>query len=78
MRRLVDIDALGPQIRARNVDLLHQLGVGGRHVVEGEDAVAELEEEVGAEGDEGPEGELGGGVSLGARRVGGGEDVRRG
>lgn len=72
---LVDVDALAPQIRAREVDLLHQLGVGGGHVVEGEDAVAELEEEVGAEGDEGPEGELwGGGVSLCARRGDGGEE----
>lgn len=37
--------------------------MGGGDVVEGEYAVAQLEEEVGAEGDEGPEGELCHGVS---------------
>lgn len=37
------------------------------HVVEGHDAPAEGEEEVGAEGDEGPEGELRGGLLASAR-----------
>lgn len=32
--------------------------MGEGHVVEGEDAPAETEEEVGSEGDEGPKGEL--------------------
>jgi hypothetical protein len=36
----------------------------GRDIIEREDAVAELEEEVCAEGDEGPEWELGGCVST--------------
>ena len=35
-------------------DLAHQLFVGRRHVVEGQDAPAESEEEVGSEANEGP------------------------
>ena len=58
--RLVDVDALLPQVLLREVDLDHELLVRLGHVVEGQDAPAEGEEEVGAEGDEDPEGELAG------------------
>lgn len=55
---LVDIDAQFPQVGLGQLDLAHQLLVGGGYVVEGHDVPAESEEEVGAEGDEGPEGKL--------------------
>jgi hypothetical protein len=54
----VDIHALGSQICPGLIDLLHQFGVSGGHIVESEDAVAELKQEISAEGDESPEGEL--------------------
>lgn len=55
---LVHVHPLAPQVLSRHVNLLHQLCVRGGDIVECEDAVAELEEEVCAEGDEGPEWEL--------------------
>lgn len=55
---IIDLHPLQPQLALRNVDLAHQLRVGLGHVVEGQHAVAELEEQEGAEGNEGPEGEL--------------------
>lgn len=74
---LVDVDAPRPEVLLREVDLLHQLLVGLGHVVEGEDAPAEGEEEVGAEGDEDPEGELLEWLALfGSGVVGGRQGVR--
>lgn len=55
---LVDSDAHLSQFGLGLVNLGHELLVRLRHVVEGEDAPAEAEEEECAEGDEGPEGEL--------------------
>ncbi len=55
---LVHIDALSPQIRLSQLDLLHQLGVGIGCVAEGEHAPAEAEKEPGSESDESPEGDL--------------------
>lgn len=55
---LVYIDAQTPQVLLSELDLGHELLVRLGHVVEGHDVPAEPEEEVGAEGDEGPEGEL--------------------
>jgi len=47
-----------PEIHLCLIDLLHELVVCFRHIVEGEDAVAELEEEECAEGDDGPDWQL--------------------
>ena len=55
---LVDSDAHLSQFGLGLVNLGHELLVRLRHVVEGEDAEAEAEEEDGAKGDEGPKGEL--------------------
>ena len=55
---LADIDTLGPQLLSRLLDLGHQLGVRLGHVIERVHAPAELEEEVCAKGNEGPEGQL--------------------
>ena len=55
---LVHIDALRPQIRLGQLDLLHQLGVRVGRVAEGQHAPAEAEEQPGAERDEEPEGKL--------------------
>lgn len=57
-RSLINTNALGPEIRLRKLDLLHQLLVRLGRVAEGEHAPAEAEEDPSAEGDEGPEGEL--------------------
>ena len=53
---LVDVDALFPEIGPRLVNFAHQFVVCIGHVVEGEDAPAQLEEEVRAKGYNGPEG----------------------
>ena len=53
-----NIYALCLEVFPRLCYLLHQLRVRLGYVVEGEDSPAELEEEVCAEGDESPEGEL--------------------
>ena len=55
---LVHINAKSPQVRLGQFDLLHELLVRLGHVVEGEDAPAEAEEEECAERNEGPEGKL--------------------
>lgn len=55
---LVDVDATRAQVFLRQLDLGHDLLVRLGHVVEGQHAPAETEEQVGAEGDEQPEGEL--------------------
>jgi hypothetical protein len=55
---LANIHPLGLEVDPRLEYLLLNLLVRFRHVVEGEDAVAELEKEVSAEGDESPEGDL--------------------
>ena len=55
----VDADTLQLQLLPRLLDLYHQLSVRIWHVVECHDTVSEFEKEVCAEGDEGPEGELG-------------------
>lgn len=55
---LVDINALSPQIRSRQINLLHEFCVCLWDVVECEDTVAEFEQKVGAEGDKTPEGKL--------------------
>lgn len=52
---LVDLHTLSPQISTRQINLLHELCVCLGDIVECEDAESELEEEVGAEGDKGPE-----------------------
>lgn len=54
----IHIHTLALQIFPRLLNLRHQLLVGLRNVVEGENSIAEFAQEVGAEGDEGPEGEL--------------------
>lgn len=56
---LVDVHALGPQIRPRKINLLHEFCVCLGYIVEREDAVPELEKEVGTEGDKSPERQLG-------------------
>lgn len=53
-----NINALGSELCPSLLDLCHQLRVCLRYVVEGEDAPAELEEEVCAEGNERPERDL--------------------
>jgi hypothetical protein len=55
---LTDIDTLRAEVFPCLCYLLHDLLVRLWYVVEGEYAPAELEEKVGAEGDEGPEGKL--------------------
>lgn len=55
---LVNGDAKVAQVSLGLLDLSHELLVRLRHVVEGNDAPAETEEEEGAKGNEGPEGEL--------------------
>ena len=54
----IHLNTLLLEFHFRLIDLFHKLLVCIGHVVEGEDAVAEFEEEEGAEGDEGPEGQL--------------------
>lgn len=54
----IHIHTLALQIFPRLLNLRHQFLVGLRDVVEGEDSVAEFPQEIGAEGDEGPEGEV--------------------
>lgn len=56
---LVHADTESAEVLLRQVDLGHQLLVSLWDVVESQDAEAEAEEEESAEGDEGPEGELG-------------------
>merc|ERR1711964_498706 len=51
---LVDIHALGSQIRPRNINFLHEFCVCLGYIVECEDAVSELEQEVCTERYEGP------------------------
>lgn len=58
MNRSVNVDTQLAQVDLGHVNLLHELLVRVGHVVEGEDAEAEAEEEDGAKGDEGPKGEL--------------------
>jgi hypothetical protein len=53
-----NIHALCLKVFPRLGYLLHELLVRVRYVVEGEDSPAELEEEVCAKGNEGPEGKL--------------------
>lgn len=54
----INFHAFPRQILPRFLYLLHQLVVGFGHIVKGEDAPAELEQQEAAEGDEGPEGKL--------------------
>lgn len=54
----INFHAFPSQVLPRFLYLLHQFVVGFGHIVKGEDAPAELEEQEAAEGDEGPEGEL--------------------
>jgi hypothetical protein len=56
---LVDIHTLCPQIRPRQIYLLHEFCVCLWYIIECEDAISESEEKVGTEGDEGPERQLG-------------------
>lgn len=65
---LVDIDAELAQIRLGQLDLGHELLVGLGHVVESHDVPTQTKEQVGAEGNEGPEGKLmqGGGEARSA------------
>jgi hypothetical protein len=53
-----NVDALGSELCPCLLDLCHQLRVCLRYVVEGEDAPAELEEKVCAEGNERPKRDL--------------------
>jgi hypothetical protein len=55
---LAHVHPLGLEVDSSLLNLLLDLLVRFWHVVEGEDAVAEFEEEVCAEGNEGPEGDL--------------------
>jgi hypothetical protein len=50
----IDVNPACPEVLLRKLYLFHDLRVCLGYVVEGEDAPAELEEEVGAKGDEGP------------------------
>lgn len=61
---LVHSDAQLPQLHLGHLDLAHQLLVRLGGVVEGQDAPAEADEQVGAEGDEGPEGQNGHDLGL--------------
>ena len=56
--RLVDIDAELAQIDLGNLNLLHQLLMRLRHVIECEDTPAEAEQQRGAKADEQPQGKL--------------------
>jgi hypothetical protein len=56
---LVDINTKLPQILLGHLDLLDDLLVRFRYVVEGQDSPAQADEHVGAEGDDEPEGKLG-------------------
>lgn len=56
--RLVDIDAELAQIDLGNLNLLHQLLMRLRHVIECEDTPAEAEQQRRAEADEQPQGKL--------------------
>lgn len=75
---LVDSDTHLSQFGLGLVNLGHELLVCLRHVVEGEDAPAEAEEEECAEGDEGPEGELSCALDREVRGAWGVRNVRRG
>lgn len=55
---LVDINAHLSQVQLGKLNLTHELLMSLGDVVEGEDTEAEAEEEDGAEGNEGPPGEL--------------------
>jgi len=55
---LVDINAQSPQVLLRLIDLEHEFLMSFGHVVKSEDSPTEFEEEVCAEGDEDPKGEL--------------------
>lgn len=55
---LINIDPLSPQIRPRHINLLHKLRMRLGHIVECQDAVSEFEQQVCAEGNEGPEWKL--------------------
>jgi hypothetical protein len=52
---LVNLHTLSPQISPRQINLLHELCVCLGDIVECEYAEPEFEEQVGTEGDEGPE-----------------------
>ena len=54
----INLNTLLLQLPFSLPNLLHQLLVRIRHIIERENAVAEFEKEEGAEGDEGPEGKL--------------------
>jgi len=54
-----NLHTLRSQILLRHLNFSHQFCMGGWHIIEGEDAVAEFEEEVRAKGDKGPEREDG-------------------
>lgn len=55
---LVNIHALCSQVRPRKINFLHEFCVCLWYIIECENAVSEFEEEVGAEGYEGPERQL--------------------
>lgn len=55
---LIYRDASLPEIRLCLINLLHELLMRFRYVIEGEYAVAKLEQEECAEGDDGPERKL--------------------
>ena len=55
---LIHRNTLRPQIRSRQINLLHEFRMRLRYIVECEDPETEFEEEVGAEGYEGPEWKL--------------------
>ena len=55
----VHINTLCPQVRPCQINLLHEFCMCLWYIVECEDAVSESEEEEGAEGNEGPEWQLG-------------------
>ena len=57
-RHSVNIHTLRPQISPRQVNLLHEFCMCLWYIVECQNAVSELEEEVGAEGYKNPEGQL--------------------
>lgn len=75
---LVDSDTHLSQFGLGLVNLSHELLVRLWHVVEGEDAPAEAEEEECAEGDEGPEGELWFALDWEVPVIWGVRNVRRG
>lgn len=55
---LANIHALCAEVFACLCYLLHEFGVRFRYIVKGKDTPAQTEEEVGAKGDESPEGNL--------------------